>query len=44
MIKAGFTNLPTEWWHYDYGDKFWAYYNKTRTLYTGLFTKEELKV
>lgn len=42
MIKAGFTNLPTEWWHYDYGDKFWAYYNKKKTLYTGLFTKEEL--
>ncbi|NLK99676.1 MAG: M15 family metallopeptidase [Clostridiales bacterium] len=43
MTKAGFTNLPSEWWHYDYGDKFWAYYNKTNTLYTGLFTKEELK-
>jgi D-ala-D-ala dipeptidase. len=41
MINAGFTNLPTEWWHYDYGDKFWAYYNKTKTLYKGLFTKEE---
>lgn len=42
MIKAGFTNLPSEWWHYDYGDKFWAYYNKTKTLYSGLFTEEEL--
>lgn len=28
MIMAGFTNLPSEWWHYDYGDKFWAYFNK----------------
>ncbi len=23
MIDAGFTNLPSEWWHYDYGDRFW---------------------
>ena len=44
MIKAGFTNLPTEWWHYDYGDKFWAYYNKSKTLYRGVFTKEELNL
>ena len=26
MIQAGFTNLPSEWWHYDYGTKFWAYF------------------
>lgn len=24
MINAGFTNYPDEWWHYDYGDQFWA--------------------
>ena len=24
MIKAGFTNLDSEYWHYDYGDKNWA--------------------
>lgn len=29
MIKAGFTNLPSEWWHYDYGNQLWAYYSKT---------------
>ena len=23
MIKAGFTNLDSEYWHYDYGDKNW---------------------
>jgi len=28
MTKAGFTNLPSEWWHYDYGDQLWAYYKK----------------
>lgn len=24
MIKAGFTNIETEFWHYDYGNKNWA--------------------
>lgn len=24
MIQAGFTNYPSEWWHYDYGNSFWA--------------------
>lgn len=42
MTKAGFTNLPSEWWHYDYGDRFWGYYNKKPTLYKGVFTKEEM--
>ncbi len=38
MIGAGFTNLPSEWWHYDFGDRFWAYYNRTPALYEGVFT------
>lgn len=37
MINAGFTNLPTEWWHYDYGDKFWAHYTDNTAIYTGIF-------
>lgn len=28
MTGAGFTNLPSEWWHYDYGDQMWAYFKK----------------
>jgi len=28
MTNAGFTNLPSEWWHYDYGNQLWAYYKK----------------
>lgn len=42
MIGAGFTNLPSEWWHYDYGDKFWAYYNNTPAIYSGIFDIEEI--
>ena len=24
MTYAGFTRLPTEWWHFSYGDQIWA--------------------
>ncbi|MGL4757937.1 MAG: M15 family metallopeptidase [Patescibacteria group bacterium] len=28
MLKAGFCNLASEWWHYSYGDSRWAvFYN-----------------
>lgn len=26
MREQGFTNLPSEWWHYDLGDQLWAHY------------------
>lgn len=42
MISAGFTNLPSEWWHYDYGDRFWAYYNQKDAMYEGVFTRKDL--
>ena len=42
MINSGFTNLPSEWWHYDYGDQFWARYSKQPVLYRGIFTREEI--
>ena len=37
MTKAGFTNLPSEWWHYDYGNRSWAYYNKKPAIYNGIY-------
>lgn len=33
MNKSGFTNYPAEWWHWSYGDKYWAYINKCSSLY-----------
>ncbi|GHC27480.1 M15 family metallopeptidase [Aidingimonas halophila] len=27
MLAEGFTNLPSEWWHFDYGDQLWAHYS-----------------
>lgn len=26
MLEAGFSNLPSEWWHYDFGNQLWAWY------------------
>lgn len=25
LIGAGLANYPTEWWHWSYGDRYWAY-------------------
>lgn len=25
LLAAGFVNYPTEWWHWSYGDKYWAH-------------------
>ncbi len=25
LVKVGFVNYPTEWWHWSYGDKYWAF-------------------
>jgi zinc D-Ala-D-Ala dipeptidase len=27
MLDEDFTNNPTEWWHYSYGDQMWAMFN-----------------
>lgn len=24
LSRAGFVNYPTEWWHWSYGDRYWA--------------------
>lgn len=28
MRQAGFSNLPSEWWHYDYGNQLWAFFTQ----------------
>lgn len=35
MSKAGFVNYPTEWWHWSYGDKYWAYFKKKSFAFYG---------
>jgi D-alanyl-D-alanine dipeptidase len=27
LAEAGLVNYPTEWWHWSYGDRYWAYVN-----------------
>lgn len=28
LSQAGFVNYPAEWWHWSYGDKYWAYQSR----------------
>lgn len=42
MTSCGFTNLPSEWWHFDFGTAFWAFYSGEPAKYSGVFTQGEL--
>lgn len=34
LSQVGFVNYPTEYWHWSYGDRYWAYHVKqTRAIY-----------
>ena len=33
MSFAGFTQLPTEWWHFSFGDQIWALENNSDAKY-----------
>lgn len=35
MAKGGFINYPTEWWHWSYGDRYWAYCTKASVALYG---------
>ncbi len=37
MEKAGFVNYPTEWWHWSFGDRYWAaVLNKKYSIYKSI--------
>jgi D-alanyl-D-alanine dipeptidase len=36
MVKAGFTNYPGEWWHFDFGNTVWAALSGLLTTKYGL--------
>lgn len=40
MIAAGFTNFPSEWWHYDYGDEKWAQFTGREPFYAGVLSAD----
>lgn len=44
MRDAGFVNLPSEWWHYSYGDTNWARATGQPVRYDGRFGKAEFAV
>ena len=34
LITVGFVNYPTEYWHWSYGDRYWAYHkNQSHAVY-----------
>lgn len=33
MKSVGFSNLPSEWWHFDYGNQLWGYYTNQAAFY-----------
>lgn len=41
MRKVGFVNYPTEWWHWSYGDRYWAYQAKANSAIYGAVGKVE---
>jgi D-alanyl-D-alanine dipeptidase len=36
MTSVGFVNYAHEWWHYSYGDRYWAYATDSAAIYDGL--------
>ena len=37
MTAQDFVNMPTEWWHFSYGDRYWAYHkNQAHAIYDGV--------
>lgn len=43
MTAAGFSNLPSEWWHYDFGDQLWAWYQRHPKAHYGVTRIYSLK-
>ncbi|MGB5854756.1 MAG: M15 family metallopeptidase [Oceanisphaera sp.] len=43
MIQAGFTNLPSEWWHFDYGNQSWAWSSKSSEAQLGAIELQPLR-
>ncbi|WP_157254945.1 M15 family metallopeptidase [Nonomuraea typhae] len=35
MTAVGFVNYPTEWWHWSYGDRYWAFASEARHAHYG---------
>ncbi len=41
LRQVGFVNYPTEYWHWSYGDRYWAYYHhKPHAIYSSYTATE----
>ena len=41
---VGFVNYPTEYWHWSYGDRYWAFVNKQPFAIYGSYSPKRLEV
>ena len=44
MCGAGFTNYSPEWWHYDFGDRFYAASSLGEVKYASVYSLDEMTV
>jgi D-alanyl-D-alanine dipeptidase len=43
LAAVGFVNYPTEYWHWSYGDRYWAYHHhKQHAVYSSYKSKSTL--
>lgn len=42
MTRAGFENYPAEWWHWSYGDQYWAYKRRRRMAFYGSVSASDI--
>lgn len=42
MLQSGFTVYGPEWWHFDFGDRFWAMQKGKAVVYSGVFTEDDI--
>ena len=35
MQKHNFVNYPSEWWHFSYGNRYWAYHQPEKQAIYG---------
>ena len=42
MLNVGFTNYPSEWWHYDFGDLFWGATTQEDVRYPSVYSIDDV--
>ena len=44
LVNVGFVNYPTEYWHWSYGDKYWAFIKKQPfAIYDSISNEKKIK-